>query len=117
MEDKIETNEYVRTYDGDIFKFGGYFKNKDIDSMTDEHGLLYGNQKKCCKKHRKNIADLIEIGDILEISLSKIHDSTKLLRIKDEEQLEIIKEMNIEYIKSIICKEQFESIKYEIPKE
>lgn len=122
MEDKIEVGEYVRIKNGYIRKVIKEFDKNNNCYIVDEP---YYNEKiseitkgvvleEDIVKISKDIRDLIKIGDILEISLSKIHDSTKLLQIKDEEQLEIIKEMNIEYIKSIICKEQFESIKYEV---
>ena len=112
MEDKIEVGEYVRTDKGDIFEFGEYFKSGNIDSMTDKYGILYGNQQKCCKKHSKNIIDLIEVGDY----------------VNGEEVIEVRRQNNKIYlmtcycpqkyikseIKSIVSKEQFESIKYKV---
>ena len=126
MEDKIKVGEYVRTNDGNIFKFGGYFKCKNIDSMTDEDGILYGNQQKYCKNHSKDIIDLLEVGDII------VYFSNSLgIYIKCEVNYICPKQedyksgegyistvlddlIRIEDIKSIVTKEQFASIKYEI---
>ena len=70
MKDKIEVGEYVRTDEGNIFEFGGYFKSGNIDSMTDKDGILYGNQEKCCKKHSKNIFKSEDIA-VLEYYVGK----------------------------------------------
>ena len=118
MEDKIEIGEYVRTNQGDIFKFGGYFKKGIINTMTDEYGILYGNQEKICKKHSKNIIDLIEEGDYVNGSkVEKYKFSTNLVT---KERYIVINDNWYLYdwnIKSIVTKEQFNSIKYKIPEE
>ena len=121
MEDKIEVGEYVRTNEGKIFLFGGYFKAGDINSMTDIKGFLYGNQNKCCKKHSKNIIDLIENDDCL---IYKIRGSDILRKgfVRKHIDLETNREyLSIEFyslkqieILEIVTKEQFNSVKYEV---
>ena len=110
-EDKIEVGEYVRTDEGDIFEFGGYFKNGNIDSMTDKFGTLYGKQEKCCKKHSKNIIDLIEVGDyyngipiVHKLKDGRIQLLTGYLLLNED----------IKKGDSIVTKEQFKSVEYEV---
>lgn len=124
--DKIEVGEFVRTYDGDIFEFSGYCGN--INSMTDKFGILYGNQSKCCKKHSKNIIDLIEEGDIIEFEYGNIVYISEVLEFwnGDLTYLEVCfspadgvgYNMNIFdediIIKSILTHEQFNQNKYEV---
>ena len=116
MNKKIEVGEWVRTNDGDIFKFGGYCKDGIIDSMVDEKGILYGNQKRCCKAHSKNKEDLIEAGDIVELTDSSIEE---VIYIWNEEMLEAIKQDIKEglALNSILTHEQFEEIKYNFEEE
>ena len=67
MEDKIEVNEYVRTRAGHIYKI----------TNIDENGLIYWNKIQCgwseqqlediIAKHSKQLIELIEVGDIVEI--------------------------------------------------
>ena len=117
MEDKIEVGEYVRTKRG-IGKileiktvqpkmYGKY----DVAYLIDICPRMYITQTEFIK-HSKNIIDLIEEGDF----------------VNGEEVIEVRKEDNKIYlmtgycpqkyikdeIKSIVTKEQFNSIKYEI---
>lgn len=57
----IQVGEYVRTKDGDIFKFAKIYREAYLYSMQDENGILYGNPNKVVAKHSFNIIDLIEV--------------------------------------------------------
>ena len=127
MEDKIEVGEYVRTKNGLI---GTLIKISEVGSgvryegefITDEIFSIYTKPytEVCIRlkdrdiaKHSKNIIDLIEVGDIVELADVL---SQEVIYIYDEEMLEAIKQ-DIEegqILKSIATKEQFESIKYEV---
>ena len=113
----------MRTDNGYITKL----IERDIEDEDVKDGMLFDNYihkdhkqmresgiKKCCKKHSKNIIDLIEVGDIVEILTNDINDFTNIVQIINDEQIEILKTANKKYIKSIVTKEQFNSIKYEI---
>ena len=111
MEDKIEVGEFVRTKKGIIFLATESFinNNKNVPSkylhLVDE-----------TVKHSKNIIDLIEEGDIVELVdvLSK-----EVIYIWDEEMLKAVKQ-DIEEgqtLKSILTHEQFNQNKYEVEAE
>ena len=117
--EEIKVGEYVRTKKGSIgkFKFTGaddtdniivYFKNQYGTTCVDETEIV---------KHSFNIIDLIEVGDYV--------NGEKITRIippdicGDEvlENARIFTETKEIYesdIKSIVTKEQFESIKYKV---
>lgn len=120
MED-IKVGEYVRTKKGyiaqinEIDKIDKYiwFNNK----INKKSGIpLYLLSKvefeNLVTKHSKNIIDLIEIGDFVEI----IADGQPLRCEVDEfDYKNKLKDIGEEIIvKSIVTKEQFDSIKYEV---
>ena len=136
--DKIEVGEWVRTIDGEIFEFGGYFKSGNINCMTDKDGILYGNQEKCCKIHSKNKIELLKDGDFVELEYKSSKYRKRITRVFEVSELDeyIIFEnyhcnffckkgdkkitdktcKNIK-IKSIVTHEQFESMKYNFEEE
>lgn len=71
----IEVGEYVRTKDGVIDKVQNYSYNQNIwhceNGMCIDECNCIGTHLEEIVKHSKNIIDLIEIGDILEIELSE----------------------------------------------
>lgn len=116
MKDKIEVNEYVRTKDGLIGKIKefipNYTKGKREGQEVEENFLLMGEEqckfiesidyrippcypsdeewekiKKHIVKHSKQLIDLIENKDIVEIELSEEFvekkDKKKLIQIGD----------------------------------
>ena len=113
MEDKIEVGEYIRTIDGTIAKieddefdlrygcFGSiqpfyrYFKNKE--QITES-----------IVKHSKNIIDLIEEGDYVNGEKVDLVGKDMILAWKGEIAF------SKSEIKSIVTKEQFESVKYKV---
>ena len=84
MEDKIEVNEYVRFNNGEIGKVIDIKENPSriVYSEYGEIGLISD-----IVKHRKQLIDLIEDKDIVEIELSEEFverkDKKKLIQIGD----------------------------------
>ena len=130
MESKIQVGEYIRTYDGIIGKVKRIeldeidkslkwyvFDKKRYDmNIIDE---IYIN-KPYIKSHSFNIIDLIEEGDY--VNGIKIYSLKKGIGYRDKEQEVVIINKNFcnckfirtEDIKSIVTKEQFERMKYEV---
>ena len=114
--EEIRINEYVRTDNGQIFKVLEVEKGsvKIKSDYREWIGIC------CILKHSFNIIDLIEEGDY--VNGNKINCFKIFNNISGEQCL------NINYIytnsliipvkdiKSIVTKEQFESIKYEVIK-
>ncbi len=119
---KIEVGEYVRTKDGKIGIFDRYSLRKENSLYKSPFKcfIKIRNRKtplQCCEdyivKHSKQLIDLIEVGDILEILCNEISKETNTIRIKDIEQLKVIKEIP-KFIKSVMTKEQFKNVSYEV---
>ena len=119
-EDKIEVGEFVRTDDGYIAKL----IERDIEDEDVKDGMLFDNYihkdhkqmresgiKKCCKKHSKNIIDLIEVGDYVN-GIPIVH------KLKDGRiQLlsgYLLSNEDIKKGDNIVTKEQFESLEYKV---
>ena len=99
---KLEVGMYVRTKKGKIYKF-------DTNNSMAKNGV-----KKYMVNCSHNIIDLIEAGDYvngyLVLNVLDFNDNTRILsleRIYDNKITE-------EDIKSIVTKEQFESIEYSL---
>lgn len=112
MADKIEIGEYVRTYEGIIGKFlydngSNFVYEVNGESIEDSTGIA---------KHNKDINELIENGDILEIYFP-IRQITKKVCVdkyfKDSFTLKAIIQKII-ILKSIVTHEQFENNSYKI---
>ena len=125
MKDKIQVEEYIRTYDGIIGKVKRIeldeidkslkwyvFDKKRYDmNIVDE---VYIN-KPYIKKHSFNIIDLIEIGDFIKIKDEYFEDVYLIL--DTESWLNRVKrEMLNDYFKlvSIVTKEKFKNVEYEV---
>lgn len=130
MESKIQVGEYIRTEDGIIGKVKRIeldeidkslkwyvFDKKRYDmNIIDE---IYIN-KPYIKKHSFNIIDLIEEGDY--VNGIKIYSLKKGIGYRDKEQEVVIINKNFynckfirtEDIKSIVAKELFKSVEYEV---
>ena len=111
----IEANEYVRTNGGCI----GIFQKYEEEGISQwftmlQNGTLYTTATKAIVKHSKNIIDLIEVGDIVEIILNEITGGTTKVYIADKEQLEAIRTMNVKILKSILTNKQFEENCYKV---
>lgn len=120
MEDKIEVGEYVRNESGYIHKVDSF--DKLTNFFKDEDGKLkewvgenvFGDTiSEIIVKHSKNLIDLIEVGDIVEL-VDVL--SQEVIYIWDKEMLEAVKQdiKEGQTLKSILTKEQFEIVKYEV---
>lgn len=126
MENKISSREYIRTYDGiigkiledeDIGENGVYIDTTFLDDYADETNFV---KYEDIKKHSFNIIDLIEERDY--VNGIKIYSLKKGIGYGDKEQEVVIINKNFcnckfirtEDIKSIVTKEQFERMKYEV---
>lgn len=135
---ELKVGMYIRTKRGTIFKIIGgnvdkwyidmcYYqlsKSEDEDYISYEYNKNDNLLCSLAKKTSENIIDLIEPGDILEINNEKyevIYDESyeKLgILIPDRKQIAIthsaLKYIFEKYKVSILTKEQFNSIKYEV---
>ena len=100
----IEVNEYVRTKDGIIGKV-----IKTLSNRVFLDNLGYAVLIKDIVKHSKQLIDLIEVGDIVEIRTG-LYSSFKYL-VENEDNLLPLEDW---YIETILTKEQFESNCYKV---
>ena len=117
MENKIQVEEYIRTYDGiigkiledeDIAENGVYIDTTFLDDYADVTNFVkYEN----IAKHSKIESEIVEIGDYVNGKL--IHKIDK-----GENYCYLYygnKKTFVNYqIKSIVTKEQFKSVEYEV---
>ena len=109
MKENIEINEYVRTERGVIYK---YTEEEREDIMLQDFRLF--NDGKVIK-HSPNIIDLIEEGDYVngEIVIDIGERGLYLGYADDNEHYSRIF-IDESEIKSIVTKEQFNQVKYEV---
>ena len=115
---EIKVGEYIRTTKGQIDKFKEY---------GEEELLVRCENKKYWKsnivKHNSNIIELLEVGDYVNGSrvVGFAYDGEKSIKKGVDEKIGVIVEERWELtkyfekdIKSIVTKEQFETMKYEV---
>lgn len=124
MKDKLEVGMYVRTKQGKIFNcFASESMGKPVyyikDSLT--NGFIDYNE---AYKVSPNIIDIVQVGDY--VNGSKVIDISIIGKDKEKwvwvEQMEDTDNKygddyvgyNNEQIKSIVTKEQFESMSYKV---
>ena len=128
---KLEPNMYIRTHFGirkikNIKKDNGYGKPRvkviELDRILDtifKFDYEFYTDEKVIKecKDSYNLIDLIEVGDYVNgypvYETIEYPDNTRAIVIADDNK-SIIWEESSQYIKSIVTKEQFESMKYEV---
>lgn len=117
----IEVNDYVRTKNGYIIKvdentniFNLGYKEQYVDMETTKYGFTCEEE---IVKHRKQLIDLIEVGDIVRIRTGLY--SSFMEFIDNEECLLILKEQVKKFwaIEEILTKEQFEANCYKVGEE
>ena len=107
--EEIEVGEYIRTCTGEIYKY-----EKSIE-YTYKCDNFYGR----IVNHSKNIIDLIEVGDyingrlVLQVDY-KNKNICLLIPLTDTLANTNIMWYGYEDIKTIVTKEQFKSIEYEV---
>ena len=106
----IEVGEYVRTKDGKIDKviieYNGKCNNSNCSEKHISCKYNYYNEKDVVK-HSKQLIDLVEVGDVLEIRTG-LHSSFKYF-VENEDNLLLLKEKVKEFwnIETILTKEQY----------
>ena len=136
--DEIKVGEYVRTDKGYIFtvdaerkvlsglkfldvQYGNIVKHDfDIKKIVEGFEFIIQRHNESSNKivnHRKDIIDLIEVGDyvnekrVIYVDTIEDGDGNKRLCVFVEETQDCIE---AEDIKSIVTKEHFNSVKYEV---
>ena len=121
---KLEEGMYVRTKYG-IARFIHNLVTKVTIYRVIDKKIVYDNVEYCkdCLldneiiKASHNIVDLIEVGDYVNgypvYETIEYPDNTRAIVIADDNK-SIIWEESSQYIKSIVTKEMFESMKYEV---
>ena len=119
---EIQVEEYVRTIDGKIYKTDG-----DKLRINNAKTILFKEIRKIpcdyipykVQKHSSNIIDLIEAGDY--VNGQKVYDIEKAENMVTKEKCVLINKLNLGatpwyegQIKSIVTKEQFKSMEYEV---
>lgn len=112
----MKVNDYVRTEWGDIEKIIKIDnENIIVNIEEDEEGITYCKMcyKNEIKKSSPNIIDILEVGDYVNGYLVIEKDINNELRYID------LKDRNMKYVKyldvkSIVTKEMFSSIEYEV---
>lgn len=117
MEEKIEVGEYVRTKDGridkvEIFSVGCVWHCEN-GMCIDECNHIVTHLEEIIK-HSKQLIDLIEIGDIVEIRTG-LHSSFKYF-VENEDDLLLLEEKVKQFwkIKTILTKESYMTNCYQV---
>ena len=119
---KLKEGMYVRTKNGMVAKIvskedvSGSLHRKEIVFILDNGNKLALNSKKVIKTS-ENIIDLIMVGDYVNgkrVYNISIVDGLKYLDVEVEDYLSDTPFINADQITSIVTKEQFESVKYEV---
>ena len=133
MENKLAVGIYVRTKNGNIRKIVELTNTKFIDEpdyyvdkvlidieQNEREDTIYMEKwlfNEDIVKASHNIIDLIEVGDYVNgypvYETIEYPDNTRAIVIADDNK-SIIWEESSQYIKSILTKEQFESMSYEV---
>ena len=106
----LELNMHVRTEHG-IYKINGYINNNYTQKFTyiDNKGVSNILEEKEIIKASYNIIDLIEVGDY--VNGWKVLYWTDGTKVVDDGYATNLDKISV---KSILTKEQFESMKYEV---
>ena len=119
----IEVNEYVRTNTGYISKLKQYLSNTGTYLFDDFIQEIQGDKYRCISenelekvivKHSKQLIELIEVGDIVEIRTG-LHSIFKYF-VENEDNLLLLEEKVKEFwnIETILTHEQFEQNSYKV---
>lgn len=123
---EIEAGEYIRTSIGYI---GKYIRNSLAEGCVewqDNEGTFITGRNDIVK-HSKNIIDLIEVGDYvngeLVVDIQELYDENEKQigrKIMTQYRIAQFNGLDMKYyiyqqdIKSIVTKEQFKSVEYEV---
>ena len=117
MEEKIEVGEYVRTKDGridkvEIFSVGCVWHCENGMCIDECNHIVMHLEE--IVKHSKQLIDLIEIGDIVEIRTG-LYSSFKYF-VENEDDLLLLEEKVKQFwkIKTILTKESYMTNCYQV---
>lgn len=113
MNEKIKTNEYIRTANGNIFQVKRTGDKKVYTKETTEDGRMYGVFKECITKHSPNILKVLGNGDLVngKYIVADIH-SYGFYYFEDGGVSQ--NQIYVGDIKTVITKEQMEKIMYRV---
>lgn len=112
MEEEIGVGEYIRDRAGNIAKV--IKSNNDIFEIELNSGTRINQYIEFITKHSKNLIDLIEVGDIVEVL---DYDWVRVFNIDDEDILESVIEDIQEgnwKLQGIMTKEVYEQNSYKV---
>lgn len=110
---EIKPNMYIRFFDGTIGKVADYFYD---ENCVNGHTILLEGRDywSCCEKGQfeasYNLIDLIKIGDY--VNGERINFISKKGQLLNDGGYDVLKKYKS--ITSIVTKEMFDSIKYEV---
>ena len=114
----MKVGDYVRTNNGIILKIKEKRDIEILENHKNEDGFIYAI------KYSNNIIDLIEVGDYVNgmkvISIEQIENGDVYVGFENKTYYQYVKSWNYESritkykIKSIVTKEQFESMQYKL---
>ena len=114
---KLEEGMYVRTKEGKIGKIIDINLGQEEKRYILDSSSVYIYYEKDISKSSHNIIDLVQLGDYVNgypvYETIEYPDNTRAIVIADDNK-SIIWEESSQYIKSIVTKEQMESMKYEV---
>lgn len=111
VRDNLKPNDYFRTFDGQIFKSMNVspIKGNKIYYLNGDYTWV---DVLAVDNFSDNLIDLIEEGDYVNgVEVEEINDKEIMLV---DTHLWIDKEVTNRLIESIVTKEQFNSVKYEV---
>ena len=111
VRDNLKPNDYFRTFDGQIFKSMNVspIKGNKIYYLNGDYTWV---DVSAVANFSDNIIDLIEVGDYVNgVEVEEINDKEIMLV---DTHLWIDKEVANRLIESIVTKELFDSVKYEV---
>lgn len=125
--EEIKVGEYVRTTNKGIRQIAMIDNHKTVNKYLyyigeDFEGKSYAYIKTTeILKHRSNLIDLIEVGDVIRYRIDNIPTTLEtkgyiegVVDISDEEMLQKIKSDKNYHILEILTKEQFEANCYKV---
>lgn len=116
VRDNLKPNDYFRTFDGQIFKSMNVspIKGNKIYYLNGDYTWF---DVSAVDNFSDNLIDLIEAGDYVNgkrVYNISIVDGLKYLDVEVEDYLSDTPFINADQIMSIVTKEQFNSVKYEV---
>lgn len=116
VRDNLKPNDYFRTFDGQIFKSINVSPIKGNEIYYANGDYTWADIS-AVDKFSDNPIDLIEVGDYVNgkrVYNISIVDGLKYLDVEVEDYLSDMPFINADQITSIVTKEQFNSVKYEV---